>query len=132
MEYFHVIFLENLFDWVPKQHGNVVIILPGARKTNRLSTTASAALVIEALVLAAEKDLTAHDACYAVLARQLGVPLVTADRALAQVVDWAVWKVAFIPYRNTIRLGIVPEIREAYGFLEGIDTTIEREDADRL
>jgi hypothetical protein len=35
--------------------------------------------------------LTACDACYAVLAQQLGIPLVTADALVAEAVPWAVW-----------------------------------------
>ncbi len=41
-------------------------------------------------------------------------------------------KVAFIPYRRSLRVVIVPPIKEAYGFLEGIDTNVERDEEDRL
>lgn len=41
-------------------------------------------------------------------------------------------KVVFIPYRRTLRVVTVPAIEEAYGFIDGIDTTIEREEQDRL
>ena len=41
-------------------------------------------------------------------------------------------KLVFIPYKNSLRLVIVPPIEEAYGFLEGLDTTVEREDEDRV
>lgn len=41
-------------------------------------------------------------------------------------------KLVFIPYKNTLRVVIVPPIEEAYGFLEGIDTHIEREVDDRV
>ncbi|MBE0695535.1 MAG: AbrB/MazE/SpoVT family DNA-binding domain-containing protein [Anaerolineaceae bacterium] len=41
-------------------------------------------------------------------------------------------KVAFIPYKNSLRLVIVPQIEAAYGFLEGIDTEVEREEDERL
>ena len=37
-------------------------------------------------------------------------------------------KLVFIPYKNSLRLVIVPPIEEAYGFLEGLDTTVEREE----
>ena len=41
-------------------------------------------------------------------------------------------KVAFIPYRRSLRVVIVPPIEEAYGFLEGIDTNVDRDEEDRL
>ncbi len=41
-------------------------------------------------------------------------------------------KVAFIPYKNSLRLVIVPSLEEAYGFLEGIDTEVERDEEERL
>ncbi len=41
-------------------------------------------------------------------------------------------KIAFIPYKNSLRLVIVPKIEDAYGFLEGIDTAVDREEEDRL
>jgi predicted nucleic acid-binding protein len=44
-----------------------------------------------ALVLAFQKNLTAYDACYAVLARQLNIPLITADKPMIKAVEWAVW-----------------------------------------
>ncbi|MCQ3937518.1 MAG: twitching motility protein PilT [Chloroflexi bacterium] len=56
-----------------------------------LKSTSTSELIEEALELAHEKNLTAYDACYAVLARQLALPLVTADAPLARAVDWAVW-----------------------------------------
>jgi AbrB family looped-hinge helix DNA binding protein len=40
-------------------------------------------------------------------------------------------KVAFIPYKRTLRVVILPPIEEAYGFLEGIDTDVERDEEDR-
>jgi len=56
-----------------------------------LKSTSTAALIEEALWLASEKKLTAYDACYAVLARRLSLPLITADAPLAKAVDWAIW-----------------------------------------
>jgi len=56
-----------------------------------LKTTSTLELVEDALQLASEKKLTAYDACYAVLAQKLGLPLITADAPLAKAVDWAVW-----------------------------------------
>ncbi len=50
----------------------------------------TAELMEEALVLADEKNLTAYDACYAVLARRLEIPLITADEAMLKAVDWAI------------------------------------------
>jgi predicted nucleic acid-binding protein len=56
-----------------------------------LKSTSTAELIDESLALANEKNLTAYDACYAVLARRLKLPLVTADAPLANAIDWAVW-----------------------------------------
>jgi predicted nucleic acid-binding protein len=56
-----------------------------------LRSTPTADLMEEALVLAADKNLTAYDACYATLARRLGVPVITADERMAQAIDWAIW-----------------------------------------
>ncbi len=39
-------------------------------------------------------------------------------------------KVMFIPYRNTIRLVIVPPLEEARGIFKGINTDNLREEAD--
>lgn len=41
-------------------------------------------------------------------------------------------KVVFIPYKKTLRVVIVPPIEEAYGFLEGIDTTVGRDEEERV
>ncbi len=41
-------------------------------------------------------------------------------------------KVVFIPYRKSLRVVIVPPIEEAYGFLQGIETNIDREEEDRV
>jgi len=41
-------------------------------------------------------------------------------------------KVVFIPYRKSLRVVIVPPIEEAYGSLPGIDTSIERDEEDRV
>ena len=40
-------------------------------------------------------------------------------------------KVVFIPYQKTLRVVILPPIEEAYGFLPGIDTSVERDEDDR-
>ncbi len=56
-----------------------------------LKTTSTLELIEDALQLASDKKLTAYDACYAVLAQKLGLPLITADAPLAKAVDWAVW-----------------------------------------
>ena len=37
-------------------------------------------------------------------------------------------KIAFIPYRRSLRVVVVPPIKEAYGFLDGIDTSVERDE----
>jgi AbrB family looped-hinge helix DNA binding protein len=41
-------------------------------------------------------------------------------------------KVAFIPYKSTLRVVILPPMEEAYGFLEGIDTDIQRDEDHRV
>jgi AbrB family looped-hinge helix DNA binding protein len=41
-------------------------------------------------------------------------------------------KIVFIPYKNSLRVVVVPPVEEAYGFLEGIDTEVEREEEDRV
>jgi len=56
-----------------------------------LIVTSTSELLEDALQLASEKNLTAYDACYAVLARKLNLPLITADAPLAKAVDWAIW-----------------------------------------
>lgn len=56
-----------------------------------LKSTSTADLIEDALLLANEKNLTAYDACYAVLAQKLEIPLITADTPLAKAVDWAIW-----------------------------------------
>jgi len=56
-----------------------------------LQTTSTAELIEEALSLANERNLTAYDACYAVLAQRLELPLITADAPLAKAIDWAIW-----------------------------------------
>lgn len=56
-----------------------------------LTVTSTTELIEDALKLANEKKLTAYDACYAVLAQKLDLPLVTADAPLAKAIDWAVW-----------------------------------------
>ena len=41
-------------------------------------------------------------------------------------------KLVFIPYNHTLRVVIVPQIEEGYGFVEGIDTLgEEQEELDR-
>jgi AbrB family looped-hinge helix DNA binding protein len=41
-------------------------------------------------------------------------------------------KVVFIPHKKSLRVVIVPPIEEAFGFLEGIDTNVERDEEDRV
>jgi len=55
-----------------------------------LKSAPTADLIEDALNLAFEKNLTAYDACYAVLAQRLEIPLITADEPMAKAVDWAV------------------------------------------
>lgn len=56
-----------------------------------LKSVSTADLMEDALSLAARTNLTAYDACYAVLAQKLNDPLITTDEPMAQAVDWAVW-----------------------------------------
>lgn len=60
-------------------------------KSLSLQTTSTSELIEDALKLAKQKNLTAYDACYAVLAQKLGLPLITADAPLAHAIDWAIW-----------------------------------------
>ncbi len=41
-------------------------------------------------------------------------------------------KLAFIPYKSSLRVVIVPPIEQAYGFVEGIDTDVPRDEEDRV
>ncbi len=41
-------------------------------------------------------------------------------------------KLVFIPFKKTLRVVIVPPIEEAYGFLNGIDTNVKRDESDRV
>lgn len=56
-----------------------------------LKVTSTAELIEDALQLAKRKNLTAYDACYAVLAQKLELPLITADAPMANAIDWAIW-----------------------------------------
>ncbi|MBK8933859.1 MAG: type II toxin-antitoxin system VapC family toxin [Chloroflexi bacterium] len=51
-------------------------------KRLRLQTVSTADLLTPAFELALHYDLTAYDACYAALAQQLSLPLITADAPL--------------------------------------------------
>lgn len=55
-----------------------------------LRVVSTAELMENALLLAAERDITAYDACYAVLASRLDLPLITADEPLVKAVN-ALW-----------------------------------------
>ncbi|MCP4416849.1 MAG: AbrB/MazE/SpoVT family DNA-binding domain-containing protein [Chloroflexi bacterium] len=41
-------------------------------------------------------------------------------------------KIMFIPYNNTLRVVIVPPIKQALGMFKGIDTDPQREKVDRI
>lgn len=60
-------------------------------KALAIKSTPTAAVFTEALNFAHQNNLTAYDACYAVLAQEVGGRLVTADQRLAQVVEGALW-----------------------------------------
>jgi len=55
-----------------------------------LKSVSTSDLMKESLTFASKTNLTAYDACYAVLARQLNIPLVTADEPMAKSVKWAI------------------------------------------
>ena len=40
-------------------------------------------------------------------------------------------KVVFIPFKNSLRMVIVPKVENACGFLKGIETNIDRDEEDR-
>jgi AbrB family looped-hinge helix DNA binding protein len=42
------------------------------------------------------------------------------------------YKVVFIPFGNTLRLVFAPPIEQARGMFPGIDTSVEREEEDRV
>jgi predicted nucleic acid-binding protein len=52
-----------------------------------LKSTSTADLMEDALLLAAEKKLSAYDACYAVLAKNLDIPLITVDEQLSKAME---------------------------------------------
>lgn len=56
-----------------------------------LRITSTADLMERSLLLAKKLDLSAYDACYAVLAQQLEIPLVTADQPPARKLDSAIF-----------------------------------------
>ena len=55
-----------------------------------LRVVSTAELMENALLLAAERGITAYDACYAVLASRLDLPLITADEKLVKAAN-ALW-----------------------------------------
>lgn len=62
-----------------------------------LQVTSTADLMEDALSLAVKTGLTAYDACYAVLAHRLNLPLVTADRQLSETIEWTIWLGDLVP-----------------------------------
>ena len=56
-----------------------------------LKSTSTVDLMEDALVIANDTNLTAYDACYAVLARRMDIPLITADEPMAKAIAWAIW-----------------------------------------
>lgn len=55
-----------------------------------LKPTPTEVLMEAAFSLAAQRNLSAYDACYAVLAQRLEIPLITADEPMARAVEWAI------------------------------------------
>ena len=55
-----------------------------------LKSTPTINLMEDAFSLAAQRNLSAYDACYAVLAQRLEIPLITADEPMAKAVEWAI------------------------------------------
>jgi predicted nucleic acid-binding protein len=56
-----------------------------------IKSTPTLDLMEDALVLANDKNLTAYDACYAILAKRMDIPLITADEPMVKVIEWAIW-----------------------------------------
>ena len=56
-----------------------------------LKPTSTFDLMENAWLLAGELNLSAYDACYAALAKQLDIPLLTADQPLARKLEFAVF-----------------------------------------
>ena len=56
----------------------------------------TANLMVQAFDVADKQSITAYDACYAALARQLAVPLVTADDKLARALSGATYQVQWL------------------------------------
>jgi predicted nucleic acid-binding protein len=56
-----------------------------------LKSTSTSLLMEAALDLANDKNLTAYDACYVVLAKRLDFPLITADLPVVKAIEWAIW-----------------------------------------
>ena len=56
-----------------------------------LKSTPTLDLMEGALLLANEKNLSAYDACYALLAQQLEIPIITTDEQLARAIESAVF-----------------------------------------
>jgi predicted nucleic acid-binding protein len=66
-----------------------------------LNSTPTEDLIEDALVLAHAKNLTTNDACYAVLAHRLEIPLITADEQMVKAIDWSVWLGDYQALRKT-------------------------------
>jgi predicted nucleic acid-binding protein len=56
-----------------------------------LKSTSTAELMEMALLLASEKNLTAYDACYAVLAQNMNISLITADEQLSRAIESSIF-----------------------------------------
>jgi predicted nucleic acid-binding protein len=62
-----------------------------------INSVPTAELMESALILANDKNMSAYDACYAVLAQRLEIPLITVNEPMLKAVDWSVGLADFKP-----------------------------------
>ena len=73
-----------------------------------LKSTSTADLMEDALLLASEKNLSAYDACYAVLAQNLDIPLITVDKQLSKAIPFSKFlgDLNLLPFEEQLTLGM--------------------------